>query len=58
MFRVFVNSINSEPAGSDARRNTGTWIRIREEDRAWEVSARCLSFMFCRPRSIFIVPGN
>ena len=31
MSKVFVNSINSDPVGSAARRNTGTWIRIRDD---------------------------
>lgn len=41
---VFVSSINSDPDASEPRRNTGTWMRMRDDRRDSEESTRDFSF--------------
>src|SRR5579862_6578640 len=52
MFRVLVNSMKSVPEASEARRNTGTWRRIRGERRVRCESTRTPSFNWSTRRSI------
>jgi hypothetical protein len=41
---VFVSSINSAPEASEPRRNTGTWMRMRDDRRDSEESTWDPSF--------------
>jgi hypothetical protein len=55
---VFVSSMNSAPEASEPRRNTGTWMRMRDDRRDSEESTRGPSLDCSRRRTIVIVRKN